>query len=370
MPITLDDMRRYAVARSLFPPTTLKGALHRMEFVQADPIRAPARAQDLILRHRVKGYRAGDLERRYSELGIHEDFFINYGFVTQQLQALMHPRGTQRSPRTPWFGIRGKKARALWQFVRERGVVHPQEVDEHFSHGTVTNYWGGKSNATTHLLDQLHYQGLLRVVKREAGIRLYSIHEHGPGPLDRVEREARLDALADAAVNVYAPMPKSSLSFLLRRLRYAAPQWEKYIPKTFERAEHRLAHAKIDGVEWYWPAGENPRRAEVEPKVRLLAPFDPVVWDRKRFEKLWNWTYRFEAYTPVPKRIRGYYALPLLWRDCAIGWANLSVKNGELNADFGYVDESPTRDRMFQHELGLELERVRSFLRLTANTAH
>jgi uncharacterized protein YcaQ len=58
--MTLDDVRRFAVARSLFPPTTLKRALHKLGFVQADPIRAPARAQDLILRHRVTGYRAGD----------------------------------------------------------------------------------------------------------------------------------------------------------------------------------------------------------------------------------------------------------------------------------------------------------------------
>ena len=63
MLITLDDLRRFAVARSLFKPTTLKRALDRLGFVQADPIRAPARAQDLILRHRVKDYRAGDLER-------------------------------------------------------------------------------------------------------------------------------------------------------------------------------------------------------------------------------------------------------------------------------------------------------------------
>lgn len=45
--MTLDHLRRYAVARSLFKPTTLKGAFDRMGFVQADPIRAPARAQDL-----------------------------------------------------------------------------------------------------------------------------------------------------------------------------------------------------------------------------------------------------------------------------------------------------------------------------------
>jgi hypothetical protein len=54
-----------AVARTLFRPTTLSRAIDKLGFVQADPIRAPARAQDLILRHRVAGYRAGDLERRY-----------------------------------------------------------------------------------------------------------------------------------------------------------------------------------------------------------------------------------------------------------------------------------------------------------------
>jgi len=49
--------------------------------VQADQILAPARAQDLVLRHRVRGYRAGDLERRYAQLAVEEDFFVNYGFL-------------------------------------------------------------------------------------------------------------------------------------------------------------------------------------------------------------------------------------------------------------------------------------------------
>src|SRR5438046_7441941 len=96
--ITLADLRRFAVARSLFTPTTLRSALHRLGFVQADPIRAPARAQDLTLRHRVKGYRAGDLERRYATLGIEEDVFIAYGFVTSEVHALMHPRSETGVP--------------------------------------------------------------------------------------------------------------------------------------------------------------------------------------------------------------------------------------------------------------------------------
>ena len=66
--LTLDHLRRYAISRSLFKPTQLKRAIDRLGFVQADPIRAPARAQDLTLRHRVKDYRAGDLEARYPRL--------------------------------------------------------------------------------------------------------------------------------------------------------------------------------------------------------------------------------------------------------------------------------------------------------------
>ena len=198
MSVTLDDLRRLAVAQSLFSPTTLKRALHRMQFVQADPIRAPARAQDLILRHRVKNYGAGDLERRYTKLGIAEDFFINYGFVTRELQALMHPRSDSCVPadaRLPWPAARRTRAMQLVDFVRERGEVHPQEVDEHFAHGTVRNYWGGKSNATTHLLDAMHYQGLLRVARRDKGIRVYALHEHGPMPSDEDECVRRLLSL-------------------------------------------------------------------------------------------------------------------------------------------------------------------------------
>src|SRR5207249_3725318 len=198
MLITLDVLRRFAVARSLFKPTTLKRALDRLGFVQADPIRAPARAQDLILRHRVKDYKAGDLESRYTKLGVEEDFFINYGFVIRELQILMHPRADCRVPaenRLPWPAARRKRAHLLLDFVRERGSVHPREVDEYFSHGKVKNYWGGNSNATTHLLDAMHYQGLLRVTRREAGIRIYAAHEHVDEVLDQAACDARLDAL-------------------------------------------------------------------------------------------------------------------------------------------------------------------------------
>jgi uncharacterized protein YcaQ len=101
-----------------------------------------------------------------------------------------------------------------------------------------------------------------------------------------------------------------------------------------------------------------------EGDVRLLAPFDPIVWDRRRFETLWGWAYRFEAYVPAVKRVRGYYALPLLWRDDIVGWGNLAVVDNRLQSQLGYVSGKPPRDARFKRALEEELERLRAFLGL------
>src|SRR6187200_1108053 len=110
-------LRQYAIARSLRRADSIEAAVAGLGFVQADPIRSPARAQDLTLRHRVPGYRAGDLERSYSRLPMEEDFFVNYGFLPREVYRLMHPRsGLGR-----WVKPGKRKAEAVLAFVRERG---------------------------------------------------------------------------------------------------------------------------------------------------------------------------------------------------------------------------------------------------------
>lgn len=357
-PIRLEQLRRYALARSLFKPTRLSTALQRLGFVQADPLRAPARAQDLCLRHRVVGYRAGDLEARYPKLAIEEDFFVNYGFVRRDLHQLMHPR----SPRKPWSAERQRQALQVLDFVRERGVVRPAEVDAHFQHGRVRNWFGGHSRASTELLDGMHYRGLLRVARREGGQRLYAERRQPPTELDR---DACLDRLVDAIVGLYAPLPAPSLGQLVGYLAGGAPQWADQRKAALLRARQRLPSAELDGQRWFWPADERlPSRRSASPEqLRLLAPFDPVVWDRRRFELFWGWAYRFEAYTPAAKRLRGHYALPLLWREQVIGWANLAVREGRLLPQLGFVDARP-RERAFTAALDDELQRMSDFLGL------
>jgi uncharacterized protein len=214
----------------------------------------------------------------------------------------------------------------------------------------------------------MHYRGLLRVARRERGIRLYEAREPSLAPPDS---QAAHDALLDVIVAKYAPLPAATLGQLLNLLGGGAPQWHGERNGALQRAKQRLAHARVEGVEWVWPAAErNPRSQaahhQPDDTVRLLAPFDPLVWDRRRFALFWGWAYRFEAYTPAPKRKLGYYALPLLWRDAVIGWGNISVSDGKLASSFGYVKGKAPRDAAFRRGLDEELERMRRFLGLPA----
>ena len=339
-------LRAQAVAQSLFPPTTLAGAIDRLGFVQADPIRSPARAQDLILRHRVRGYRAGDLERQYTALDVEEDNLYAYGFLSRPVWQLLHPR------KTPPLRAFEKK---VLETVNRLGEAHPRALEAHLGKRRVINAWGGYSKATTHALEWLHWRGLLRIARRENGIRVYC----SPRSREEVPPSAeRLRTLIMVYARIFAPSPEKSLQSVIARHRELG-NTRHVLADMIRQGE--LRRDTVDEVMYVSPAdaavdGEAPRQ------VRFLAPFDPVVWDRTRFEHLWGWAYRFEAYTPVKKRVRGYYALPLLWRDEVTGWANTTFNGGKLDVDVGYVNKRP-RGVEFRGELDAEIARMEEFLR-------
>jgi uncharacterized protein len=365
---TTAQLRAYAAARTLWKETSLQSALGRLGFVQADPIRAPARAQDLILRQRVQGYRAGELERRYAELDVEEDMLPNYGFVTHEVHRLLHPRTL--NPRAlselnieqaaPGLGER------VLEYVLAQGEAHPRQLEAEFGKTRVGNYWGGSSNAATRSLEALHHRGHLRVLRREKGVKVYAparvpVHE----PLS-VHQRAR--GIVELLVRLYAPLPRQSLGYLISLCGYGAPGLQIELRQALKELEDGwLASSKADGLMYLWPADES--LDQVAPAgVRLLAPFDPLVWDRRRFEHLHGWAYRFEAYTPPAKRVMGYYALPLFQAEKAVGWANLKITTsgaggGELVSDIGLIP-GVRRTASFEKALNAELDRFRVFLGL------
>lgn len=346
-------LRAHAVNNSLFRPTTLAAALSRMGFVQADPIRSPATAQDLILRHRVKGYHVGDLERRYASLDIEEDYLYAYGFLPRDNWRLLHPREARALVRLE---------KKVLEVVRTHGEMHPRQLEEHCGSERVVNAWGGYSKATTQALEDLHHRGLLRVVRRENGIRVYAataVEAAGDQSLAVLSPEERGRQLVTLLAKIFAPTPEKHLE----RLRYSKPascNTRTILGHLIRDGE--ISRETIDGISYLYPAERRSELAdEAPPTVRFLAPFDPLVWDRARFNLFWDWEYRFEAYTPVAKRVRGYYAMPLLWGDDIIGWTNISMVKGKMNVDLGFVGRRP-RDAAFKSALEEEVERMRGFL--------
>jgi uncharacterized protein YcaQ len=332
----------------LFPPTDLRTAIERLGFVQADPIRSPAPAQDLILRHRVTGYRVDDLARAYSSLDVEEGTLYAYGFMTRGTWQLLRP--------LPIVPLSYHEQRVI-EILRTERRLRPRDLDEPFGGARVRGEWGGQATAGKHALDRLHRRGLIRVAGRENGNRVY---EAAPD----VAPASPIDRLRGAALIVAAsmgPVPTRSLQATLAPIGRAlagAGAGRAVLKELVQSGV--LVEETFDGIAYVTPpaSGAVP---EPESQVRLLAPFDPIVRDRARFEHLWGWTYRFEAYTPETRRLRGYYAMPLLWRDTVIGWANVTMVESTLDVHVGFVRARPG-ERAFGAALDREVARLESFL--------
>lgn len=345
-------LRAHAVDGSLVLSESVGHALDRLGFVQADPIQSPARAHDLILRQRVSDYRVGDLERQYRALELEEDRLYAFGFMPQSTWRLLHPKAPRR--------LTASEQRVL-EFVLTRGCVHPDDVDSLLSRRSARNAWGGRSRATTLALQSLYHNGRLRVAGRENGIRIYEAVAQRQAPLPP---DVRLRGLAMKVASILGPLPERSLRATLAHVARRAPNLKGLRSVVSELVRSgELASRVVDGIRYLWPSAQAIPEKPNE-TVRFLAPFDPIVWDRQRFEHLWGWAYRFEAYTPVAKRKRGHYAMPMLWRHDVIGWVNVARPSGGLVVEPGFTRKP--RDPCFAREFEAEVGRLAIFLQSRA----
>jgi uncharacterized protein YcaQ len=352
MPVTLLDLKHHAIASSIGRISTLPKTLERLGFVQADPIRSPARAQDLILRHRVKDYRAGDLERHYARLGLEEDYLYAYGFMPRSTWELIHPRPQRKLT---------SAERSLLEVVSNQSHIHPRELDAHFGSERELNGWGGYSKSTTRTLERLRYLGLVRIAKRCNGVRVYQAVKNIHDPLDP---RTRLDQLILKLAAIFAPVPLVSLRGVVRHLSYASPDLTHPV-KAIDTliASGEVQKIEVDKLSYLLPAGalQNKPPGDV---VRFLAPFDPLVWDRRRLQLFWDWAYRFEAYTPIEKRLYGYYALPLLWRADVVGWVNISITGSRLSVKPGFLPGRKPARGVFTQAFDEERQRFARFMNI------
>lgn len=348
------EFKRRVVAGSFPCFPDLPAALNGMGFVQADPIRAPARAQDLVLRQRVPCYSAGDLESQFPQLDAEEGYLFAYGFMTPEVWRNLRWR--------PYRKLK-KLEREVLDAVAELGEVHPRELDEKFGRKSVKNYWGGKSSQTKRILEELHHHGFLRVSRRLKGIRVYQVPDDDicetEDPLERYRN------LALATARAFGPCSKRFLVSELRSQNHLLPNRLDRIAAVDSLVESgSMTEVQVADSTYLWMQEDWPL-AEPTERVRVLAPFDPLVRDRDRFAQLWDWNYRFEAYVPAAKRERGYYAMPVLWRDDVVGWANAKVVDDCLDVEVGFAEKRP-QAKAFRVSLENEVESMATFLGLAS----
>lgn len=285
-------------------------ALDRLGFVQMDPINVCGRMHDLVLRNRVRDYRENDLLRHSygggGTLRAFEHYLPGFGIlVTFPLEAwpflLPHMR-ERASDRRGYYGKLPKDERALARHIlgeiERRGPLGSDQI-EHAARGV--SGWGSNGRLVKLVMEKLLAHGELLIAARRDFRRVYDL-------------PAR--ALPQALLAQSAASPAESRRWvLLQRLK------QRRLAR-IGRADLALvddcvqALAVPDCSPLYCLREDLPlldaTGAPPAPGVHLLAPLDPLIYDRTLTARLWGFDYTWEVYTPPAKRVRGYYALPLL----------------------------------------------------------
>lgn len=300
------------------PVTDVSTALDHHGYVQIDPINVCGRMHDLILRNRVTGYREGDLMRHLhgdgtpraaAERTAFEHHLPATGVLVAfgleawpHLQAAMRQRTRETGAWSGRLTAREKElAPRIFEAIGERG---PLGSDAIAAPGRTRRVWGPATLAKT-TMQKLFFHGRLLIAQRDGNRRLY----------DLPERVLPATVLAQAAAQPADNARWSALLHLRQRrlvlLKRSDLALVEDMVQPVQVADGPLLHCLRTDTPWFDPVG-GARHASDAGEPHLLAPLDPLIYDRRVTQRLWEFDYTWEVYTPPAKRVRGYYALPVL----------------------------------------------------------
>ena len=305
--------------------------------IQFDPVDACGRNAELTLQSRVKGFRKQMLE----ELLYRDRLLVDYTdkelsiwpsedwpfFSGYRERSERHGKGFE--------GIPELEKTAL-EYIRENGPVSSDSLPVEgmiFWHSSMhwSGDWESESQAARSVLEQLYTDGVL-LIHHKTGSRKY---------YDLTERYLPQELLK-------APNPcRDEEEFLewrvLRRIGAVGMMWNRRSDawlgismtasqrdETFSRLDKtgRIAEVRVESVRTplYILGSDLPLMesvlsgcADLTPRLEFLAPLDPMLWDRRLIEALWDFRYSWEIYTPPARRKYGYYVLPMISGDRFIG---------------------------------------------------
>jgi len=335
--ISIDAARRLALAAQGFAESRPTGkvtskhmrrAMNRMGVVQIDSVNVLARSHYLPFFARLGPYPADLLDRmawsssrEWVEYWAHMAALIpveDWPLFRHRMEGEHVWKSIARFLESNPDGVDQIVAE-----VRARGPIKPADLEDH--HETGRGPWWDWSFAK-YALEWLFFKGVLAVPTRVNFVRHYDVPERVL-PQEVLtprlpEREQRKELLA-RALRHCGVGTQADLADYYRQLKGPCGPLLAELVAEGEAIEVRVRGWKERA--YLDPQASVPRKIE---RVAFLSPFDPVVWFRPRTERLFDFHYRIEIYTPEPKRVFGYYVLPILFDGELVGRLDLKADRG------------------------------------------
>jgi len=327
--ISNESARRLAVSAQLLAgprPDGVLDTVRRLGRLQLDPTSVVARSHLLVLWSRLGSYDPAELDallwdRR--ELFEYRAYIVptaEYGYYKARMRAWPAGDSARHGQVRRWLEENDALRRSILSQLRRRGPLRLRDVEGSAAVGWRTTGWNDERN-TGQMLDFLHAQGKVVVAGRESGHRVWDLADRFLPAAVRDARPVRDPALVWTEQQLLArpaaapsevpwqpgdPHPREVLAKLVRRGRAVAVDVEGLRGPRYVHVDHVALLARIEAGEW-------------EPRTTLLSPFDQLIHDRERTEKLFGFRYKLEIYVPKAKREYGYFVLPILHGDRLVG---------------------------------------------------